>query len=78
MVHIDVRMLFFPSIVMNVHLPMLDGSCPFCRTAEEILLKANIAVSPGLESEFHLILDSDVQKLILSFGQVSFSIFLNW
>ena len=57
MVNIDVRVLFFPSIVMNVHLHMLDGSCPFCRTTDEILLKANIVVPPGLESEFHLIID---------------------
>ena len=78
MVKIDVWVLFFPSIVMNVHLPMPDGSCPFCRTAEEILLKANIDVPPGLESEFHLIFDLDVQKLILSFDQVSYSVFLDW
>ena len=78
MVKIDVWVLFLPSIVMNVHLPMPDGSCPFCRTAEEILLKANIDVPPGLESEFHLIFDLDVQKLILSFDQVSYSVFLDW
>ena len=69
--------VFYPRIVMNVHLPMPDGSCPFCRTAEEMLLKANIDVPPGLESEFHLIFDSEVQKLILFFGQVSFTVCLN-
>ena len=63
---------------MKVHRPIPDGSCPFCRTAEEILLKMNIEVSPGLQSEFHLIFDSDVQKLFLFFGQASFSVCLNW
>ena len=77
-VNIDVRMLFFPSIAMKVHRPIPDGSYPFCRTAEDILLKVNIANPPGLQSEFHLIFDSDVQKLILFFGQASFSVCLNW
>ena len=39
-----------------------------------MLFKANIAVPPGLESEFHLIFDSEVQKLILLFGHASFSV----
>ena len=77
-VNIDFRVLFFPNIVMKVHRPIPDGSCPFCRTAEEILLKVNIAVPSGLQSEFHFIFDSDVQKLILFFGQASFSVCLNW
>ena len=59
---------------MNVHLPIPDESYTFCKTAEEILFKANIAVPPGLESEFHLIFDSEVQKLILLFGHASFSV----
>ena len=63
---------------MKVHHPIPDGSCPFCRTAEEILIKVNIAVPPALQSGFHLIFDSDMQKLILFFGQVSFNVFLNW
>ena len=77
-VHIDVRVLFFPSIAMKVHRPIPDGSCLFYRTAEEILLKVDIAVPPGLQSEFHFIFDSDVQKLILFVGQTSFSVYLNW
>ena len=77
-VKIDVRVLFFPRIVMKVHRPIPDGSFPFCMTAEEMLLKVNIAVLPGLQSEFHLIFDSDVQKLILLFDQSSFSVCLNW
>ena len=62
---------------MKVHRPIPDESCPFCRTAEEILFKVNIVVPPGLQSEFNLIFDSDVQKLILFFGQASFSVCLN-
>ena len=77
-VNIDVRVLFFPSITMKVHRPIPNESCPFCRTAEEILLKVNIAVTPSLLSEFYFIFDSDVQKIILFFGQASFSVCLNW
>ena len=77
-VNIDVRVLFFPSIVMKVHRPIPDRSCPLCNTVEEILLKVNIAVPPGLLCEFHIIFDSDVQKLILFFGQASFSVCLKW
>ena len=76
-VNIDVKVLFLPRIVMKVHHPISDRSCPFCRTTEEILLKMNIVVPPGLQSEFHLIFDSDVQKLNLFFGQASFSVCLN-
>ena len=77
-VNIDVQVLFFPSIVMKVHRIILDGACPFCSTAKEIFLKMNIAVPPGLLSKLHLIFDSDVQNLILFFGQASFSVCLNW
>ena len=52
---------------MKIHRPIPDGSCPFCRTAKEILLKVNIAVPPDLQSELHLIFDSEVQKLIFIF-----------
>ena len=62
-VKVDDRVLFFPRIVMKVHRPIPDGLCPFFRSAKEILLKVNIAVPPGLQSELHLIFDSEVQKL---------------
>ena len=77
-VNIDVRVLFFSRIVLNVHRTIPDGSCALCRTVEEIVIKVNIAVSSGLQSKFNLIFDSDVQKLILFFGQASFSAYLNW
>ena len=76
-INIDFRVLFFPSIVMEVHCHIPNGSHPFCRTAEKILLKVNIAVPPGLQSEFHFIFDSDMQKLIF-FCQTSFSVYQNW
>ena len=44
------RVLFFPRIVMKVHRPIPDGSCPFYRTANKILFKMNIAVPPSLHS----------------------------
>ena len=37
--NIDVRVLFYTSIVMKVHRPIPNGSYPFCKTAEDILLK---------------------------------------
>ena len=77
-VKINVRVLFLPRIVMKVHRFIPGGSCPFCRTAEEILIKMNIVVPPGLQSELHLIFDLDMQKLILFFDQVSFNVCLNW
>ena len=76
MAKIVVRELFFPKIVMKVHRPMPERSCPFCRTADETLFKVNIAVPPALQSEFHLISDSEVQKLILCFGHASLSVYL--
>ena len=74
MVKIVVRELCFPKIVENVQRPIIpEGSCPFCRTADDTLS----AVPPGLQSEFHVISDSEVQKLILCFGHVSLRICLN-
>ena len=70
--------VFPPSIMMKVYRPIPDESCPFCSTAEEKLPKMNIAVPSSLLSEFHFIFDSDVQKLILFFGQTSFSVCLHW
>ena len=61
---------------MKVHRPMPEGSSPFCRTADETLFKVNITVPPALQSEFHLISDSKVQKLILCFGHTSLSVYL--
>ena len=77
MVKIVVRELFFPKIVKNVQRPIPEGSCPFCRTADEILSKVNIVVSPGLQSQFYVISDSEVQTLILCFGRVSLRVCLN-
>ena len=76
MVNIIVRLLFFSKIVMNVHRPIPEGSCPFYRTADEILFKVKIAVPPGLQYEFHLTFDSEVQKSILLFGHASLSVYL--
>ena len=46
-------------------------------TADDMLFSVNIAVPPGLLSEFHLMSDSDVQKLSFCLGQVSVRVFLN-
>ena len=76
MVQIVVQQLFFPKSVMKIHRPIPEGSCPFCRTADETLSKVNIAVSLGLQSEFYLISDSEVHTLILCFSHASLSVCL--
>ena len=55
---------FYISFIGSIHgeyRPISEGSCPFCRTADEKKIKVNIAVPSGLQSEFHLISDSEVQ-----------------
>ena len=77
MVKIVVRELCFPKIVKKFQRPIPEGSCPFCSTADETLSKVNIVVPPGLQSKFHVMSDSEVQKLILCFGHVSLRVCLN-
>ena len=63
-VKIVVRLLCFPKSVMKVYRPISEESCTFFRTADETLFKVNIAVPSSLQSELHLISDSEVQALI--------------
>ena len=47
-VYVAIHLLFFPMIVMYVHLLIPKVSCPFWSTVEDILFSMNIVVLPCL------------------------------
>ena len=67
-VRIIILLLFSRSIVINVHRPIPDLSFLLCNIANDILFKVNVVVPPGLKSEFHCKLNSDIYVVIFSFG----------
>ena len=52
---IVVRLLFFPSTMSELHLPISDGSLLFPMIDDESSFAVTVAVSSGLQSEFHAV-----------------------